>query len=339
MSAQDLSIAPLLPPPERAVGITTTVPVEIVYAAGLVPVDLNNVFISSPDRLRMVECAERAGFATNCCCWVKGLYGAARAIGLRRMVAVTEGDCSNTHALAEMLKADGVEIVPFAYPFGRDRQLLALHLRRFAEAFGATDAAVREWKGRLDDLRALAHRIDRLHWEQGRATAQENYVLNLSCSDFLGAPETYRARAEACLREAEQRPPRSPRRRLGLLGVPPICDGILQHVEERGAEIVFFEVPRQFTMPAGGDDLVEQYARFTYPYDVFGRIEDIRREIRRRRIEGVVHYVQSFCFRQAQDAILRRALDIPLLTLECDRPGPLDARTLTRLEAFLEMLA
>jgi len=32
--------------------------------------------------------------------------------------------------------------------------------------------------------------------------------------------------------------------------------------------------------------LIEQYALYTYPYDVFARIADIKREIDRRSIRG-----------------------------------------------------
>jgi benzoyl-CoA reductase/2-hydroxyglutaryl-CoA dehydratase subunit BcrC/BadD/HgdB len=85
-------------------------------------------------------------------------------------------------------------------------------------------------------------------------------------------------------------------------------------------------------------DLLEQYRRYTYPYDVFGRLEDITRQVALRRVDGVIHYVQSFCFRQIQDTILREALDLPFLTLEGDMPGPLDGRNRLRLEAFLETL-
>ena len=61
-------------------------------------------------------------------------------------------------------------------------------------------------------------------------------------------------------------------------------------------------------------------------------------EVKRRRIDGIVHYVQSFCFRHIQDRLVRERLRMPILTLEVDRPGPLDARSRTRVEAFLEML-
>ena len=35
------------------------------------------------------------------------------------------------------------------------------------------------------------------------------------------------------------------------------------------------EVQRQFAMPYHVDDLVEQYRLYTYPYGVFGRIEEL----------------------------------------------------------------
>jgi benzoyl-CoA reductase/2-hydroxyglutaryl-CoA dehydratase subunit BcrC/BadD/HgdB len=55
-------------------------------------------------------------------------------------------------------------------------------------------------------------------------------------------------------------------------------------------------------------------------------------------VDAVVHYVQSFCFRQIEDLIIRKKLPLPILTLEGDKPTPLDARTKIRIEAFLEML-
>ncbi len=92
-------------------------------------------------------------------------------------------------------------------------------------------------------------------------------------------------------------------------------------------------------MPHACGSLVEQYVRYTYPYDLFFRLADVRQEIERRRLQGLIHYVQSFCFRAAQDALVRDFAQVPVLTVECDRPGPVDERTIVRLESFLEMLS
>ena len=144
---------------------------------------------------------------------------------------------------------------------------------------------------------------------------------------------------EAFLAEVEAREPGAEMLRLGYAGVPPIMPDLYGFLEERGARVVFNEVQRQFTMADSLDaDVVEQYRRYTYPYSVFGRLEDIGRNIEARRIEGLVHYVQSFCFRQIEDMLVKRAVTVPVLTLEGDAPGPLDARNRLRLEAFVEAL-
>ncbi|RLB69292.1 MAG: 2-hydroxyacyl-CoA dehydratase, partial [Deltaproteobacteria bacterium] len=54
--------------------------------------------------------------------------------------------------------------------------------------------------------------------------------------------------------------------------------------------------------------------------------------------DGLIHYTQTFCFRQIEDILFKRKLDIPVLSLEADQPGPVDGRTLTRIETFIEML-
>ena len=102
--------------------------------------------------------------------------------------------------------------------------------------------------------------------------------------------------------------------------------------------MVFNEVQRQFSMPFATDHLVEQYSLYTYPYDIFARITDINRELKRRELAGLIHYTQSFCFRQIQDLIIRKHVQAPLLTIEGDSPSKLDARTKVRIESFVEML-
>jgi benzoyl-CoA reductase/2-hydroxyglutaryl-CoA dehydratase subunit BcrC/BadD/HgdB len=84
--------------------------------------------------------------------------------------------------------------------------------------------------------------------------------------------------------------------------------------------------------------LQDIYAEYSYPYDAFHRLDRLETETRRRGARGLIHYVQSFCHRQIYDRLLRERLSLPVLTLECDRPGPLDAAARTRLESFAEML-
>ena len=91
-------------------------------------------------------------------------------------------------------------------------------------------------------------------------------------------------------------------------------------------------------MPYRSQNILNRYIEYTYPYGIFHRIADIKREIKRRGLVGLVHYVQAFCHRVMEDVILRDVLDIPIITVEGDLPKRLDARTKLRLEAFIEML-
>ncbi len=328
------------------IGITTTVPIEIIYAAGHVPVDLNNVFVADPDAPGLVEAAEMAGFPRNFCAWIKGIYGAVKRSdgGIGAVVAVTQGDCSNTKALMETLEAEGVEVIPFAYPYDRDRGFLAHEMDKLAERLGAEPGAVQEMERRLDRVRAKVWELDRLGWREGKVSGLEGHVFQVSCSDMEGDPDAFEAKVDALLEEARERPSAfdpaggRPPARLGYAGVPPLAPEVFGFLEERGGRVVFCEVQRQFTLPSRRGSLVDRYLDYTYPYTVFERISDIEREVARRGLSGLVHYVQSFCFRQVEDILLRRRLGIPVLTLEMDNLTRLDARTRTRLESFLEML-
>jgi benzoyl-CoA reductase/2-hydroxyglutaryl-CoA dehydratase subunit BcrC/BadD/HgdB len=91
-------------------------------------------------------------------------------------------------------------------------------------------------------------------------------------------------------------------------------------------------------MPFPDGDLVDQYLTYTYPYGIRGRLEDIRLAIEERRLDGLIHYTQTFCFRQIYDILLRESLQLPMLTIEGDKPGKVDSRTAVRLETFVEML-
>jgi benzoyl-CoA reductase/2-hydroxyglutaryl-CoA dehydratase subunit BcrC/BadD/HgdB len=322
----------------REIGLTTTVPIEIIYAAGCIPLDLNNLFITSPDAEKLILEAERMGFPRNTCSWIKGIWGVVKERGIKEIVAVTQGDCSNTHALIEILQFQGVKVFPFAYPFDRSRELLYAQMEQMRRYFQVSWEDIKRKKEELDEIRALAHEIDRLCYEDNLVSGYEDHLYLVSTSDMKGDPQAFKREMEEFIKKAKTRKPFREDLRLGYVGVPPIFTDLYQKIEALGGRVVYNELQRQFSMPFRTDDIVEQYLLYTYPYSFFYRLEDIKREVKRREVHGLIHYVQSFCFRQMQDIILRKELKTPILTLEGDRPAPLDVRTELRLEAFMESL-
>ncbi|MDD5126825.1 MAG: 2-hydroxyacyl-CoA dehydratase [Dehalococcoidales bacterium] len=324
----------------KQLGITTTVPIEILLAAGYQPVDLNNLFISDPDPARLLNIAEKAGFPLNCCSWIKGIYGVCLDYGINDVLCVTSGDCSNTIMLMEVLKLRGLNVIPFAYPQQPQPQQMEYTLQALAEKLGTTLAAAEKVRTALAPVRTMAYQLDELTWKDGLVSGGENHLWLVSTSDFNRDYRKFQSDLQKLIAEYQKRQPYpSDFLRMAYIGVPSVyAGGLYRFVESHRARVVFNEVQRQFAMPEPGNSLAGQYSNYTYPYSIYDRLRDINTEIARRRIDGVIHYVQAFCHRGIGDIIFRDALKLPVLTMEGNDDFVLNSHNRTRIEAFLDML-
>jgi benzoyl-CoA reductase/2-hydroxyglutaryl-CoA dehydratase subunit BcrC/BadD/HgdB len=324
----------------KKIGITTTVPVEMLLAAGYQPVDLNNIFITDPSPERLVSIAERAGFPLNCCSWIKGIYGVCMDYGIDTILCVTTGDCSNTIMLMEVLKLKGLRVIPFAYPDRPSPQQMRYALEALAETLGTTLEAADSVRNELKPCRRLALKLDQLTWKDGVVSGFENHLWLVSTSDFNQDYHEYYQQLQELLTTCRRRQPYPPDSlRLAYIGVPSVyAQDLYHHLESNGARVVFNEIQHQFAMPEPGNSLAEQYSNYTYPYSIYERLKDITTELKRRQVDGVIHYVQAFCHRGIGDIIFRDALKLPILTLEGNNDFFLTHHIKTRIEAFLDML-
>jgi len=332
------------------IGITTTVPTEVLLAAGYQPVDLNNLFISDPDPERLVDIAERAGFPINCCTWIKGIYGVVMDQGIDTVLCVTSGDCSNTIMLMEVLKLKGCNVIPFAYPDHPDVSQMQYTLEFLAKTLNTTLDAAEEARVKLEKARRLAHELDELTWKGNVVSGWENHFWLVSSSDFIGDIDEYERQLDQLITECRDREERGGRQerkkgsilRLAYIGVPPIfARDLFDFVESQGARVVFNEIQRQFAMPNPGNSqnsLAEQYSSYTYPYSLSDRLNDILPQLPDRRVDGVIHYVQAFCHRGIGDIIFRHHIDLPILTLEGNNDYLLTQHLKTRVEAFTDIV-
>jgi benzoyl-CoA reductase/2-hydroxyglutaryl-CoA dehydratase subunit BcrC/BadD/HgdB len=322
------------------IGITTTVPIEILLAAGYQPVDLNNVFIGDANPERLVRIAERAGFPLNCCSWIKGIYGVCMESGIDTVLCVTSGDCSNTIMLMEVLKLKGFRVIPFAYPDRPEPEPMQHTLETLAEGLGTTLEAANRVRDELKPGRQLAHTLDRLTWQDGLVSGLENHLWLVSASDFNQDHDEYSNRLQELITGCLKRPAYPEEMlRLAYIGVPSVYgQALYRYIEGNGARVVFNEIQHQFAMPRPGNSLAQQYCNYTYPYSIYQRLEDITTELKRRRVDGVIHYVQAFCHRGIGDIIFRDALKLPMLTLEGNDDFLLTQHTQTQIEAFIDML-
>ena len=324
----------------KKIGITTTVPIEILIAAGYQTVDLNNILVTDPDPGRLIGKAERAGFPLNCCSWIKGIYGVCIEYGIDNVLGVTGGDCSNTLMLIEVLNLRGCRTLSFAYPDRADPILMQAKLEEMAALFGTDLQAANTIWEKLRPCRDLSLKLDEMTWKKNTVSGGENHLWLVSASDFNSDAQKYENDLQDLIDACSKRQPYPTGQiRLAYIGVPPVyATELYPYLEDNNARVVFNEVQRQFAMPEPGESLAEQYASYTYPYSIQERIRDIETEIRKRKIEGIIHYVQAFCHRGIGDIVFRDVFNLPMLTLEGNDDFHLNNHIRTRIEAFLDMI-
>jgi benzoyl-CoA reductase/2-hydroxyglutaryl-CoA dehydratase subunit BcrC/BadD/HgdB len=323
----------------RKIGITTTVPVEILIAAGVTPVDLNNLFVTSGKFKKYIEIAEQDGFPGSICSWIKGIYGVCIEENISEIIGVVGGDCSNTKSLCELLAQKGIKVHPFAFPHSRSAEELKSEMSKIASMLGTTLEKAELVRKKLLPLREKGAVIDNLNSE-GKCSGLDSHLWQVSFSDFNGDFVKFESELDSKISEISNSNPILHSVRVGYLGVPPIIKDLYSFIEEKNGLVVYNEVQREFAFPRAlsCSSLEEQYTNYTYPYDNSFRIEEIKKEIESRNIDCIIHYVQSFCHRAIDDMILKSAINIPILTIEGDKEEYLDGRTKLRLETFIDMV-
>lgn len=324
----------------KKIGITTTVPIEVLLAAGYTPIDLNNLFITSVNYLKYIDIAEKDGFPKSLCAWIKGIYGACLENNIEEIVGVIEGDCSNTKALVEVLALKGIKFYPFSFPSSHQKHDVKNEIIKFMDIFNVSLEEVERVRQQLNRVRQLVKKIDVLTYIDNKATGFENHLYQVSLSDFNGNVDSFEVNIIEAIKEIEKRQAIKKRLRLGYIGVPPMTSDIYEYVEDFNAHFVFNEVQREFAFPRGNLALnvFEQYYDYTYPYNTKFRINELKKQIIERKLDGIIHYTQAFCYRAIENIVLKENLDIPILNIEGDKLNTLDSRTKLRLEAFLDML-
>jgi benzoyl-CoA reductase/2-hydroxyglutaryl-CoA dehydratase subunit BcrC/BadD/HgdB len=242
--------------------------------------------------------------------------------------------------LMEVLKLKGFNTIDFAYPTRPAIDDMRRTLEEFASLLGTTLPAAEAVSNQLQSCRRLLRELDELTWRENQAGGGENHLWMVSSSDFNGDYQKFEEDLTALVKEVSQRQPYpSDELRLAYIGVPAVyAREFYRYMERHGARAVFNEIQRQFAMPEPGKSLAEQYTSYTYPYSIQERLADIQPQLKKRHIDGIIHYTQAFCHRGIGDIIFRDTLDLPVLTLEGNDDFSLNNHVKTRIEAFLDML-
>lgn len=306
----------------QKVGITALVPPELIYLTGNIPLDLNNFVPYTEYYPRHKLCAWTA-------IW-RDIVISKRIV--EKVVVVAGGDCHNSLVDGQKIEMHGIPTHYFFYPFSGEEKLLEEECGKLIEFLGEPKHPeafkivheVKKVGKRVDDLRSI-----------GRISAKQAFDFMIKLSDLAGSPENMIKMAKR-IEETEL----SHLPKVALLGVPPIYRDFHEVAEKAGLHIVFDELPYEFLRLGGLDfrEVVKSYATYTFARPLSFRINFLKKELERRKIEGIIHYTQYACHHMLEDDVLRSALPYPFLTVQGDLPGNTPAQIRLRLEAFGERL-
>ena len=305
------------------VGITALIPPELVYACRHRPLDVNNVVPIS-----------RVSPHSKLCAWTAVWRDEIMEgrLDIDSLVVVAGGDCHNALVDGQKVALSGVPTHYFFYPFDRDPDYMATQLKGLARFLGGIKD--KEMFRTISGLKEKGLALDQLRVDD-RARASDVFSALISFGDMQGDPVAF----EKVLDTIPQTDVEYSSR-VALIGVPPIYPDFHEVAESFGLHVVYDELPYEFVRLGGNDlqALAGSYRNYSFSGPITGRIELIRQELDRRRVDGVIHYTQFACHHTLEDEIFRAHLDYPILTVQGDLPRPSSEQLKLRLEAFSEML-
>jgi len=220
----------------------------------------------------------------------------------------------------------------FFYPFDGDPAYLESQLHKLRDFLGNIESP--EKPGQIMALKKLGQEIDKKR-ASGRLSSGDAFRIMISFSDMMGDLDKFR---EAISSIKEQNIEMN--NKIALIGVPPIFHDFHDIAQSLGLHVVFDELPNEFLRHSGTDihEIARDYCNYTFARPLDFRIQFLRKELEKRKIDGVIHYTQFACHHMLEDEIMREKLDYPMLTIQGDLPGKTPEQVKLRLEAFREVL-
>jgi benzoyl-CoA reductase/2-hydroxyglutaryl-CoA dehydratase subunit BcrC/BadD/HgdB len=308
------------------IGITALVPAEVIYSCGEAALDLNNFVPNSKLEPEEKLCAWTA-------IWRELVLRGE--VKIDKLVVVAGGDCYNALVEGEKVELAGKPTHYFTYPFDGDSKVMQEELNALAEFLGGIKE---EAFDEVAELKKLALEIHEMRCN-GEVGAEKGFLIEVSGSDLMGSLEKYRSAIEEVKEEEVDY-----EYRVALLGIPPIYPDFHAFLQEVGMHVVFDEMPFEFIRHSGKNlkEVARSYANYTFAGHIKHRLRFLESQLRRHRVDAIIHFQQFACHHKLEDRILRdylyEKLGYPYMTIEADLPSPTPQQARLRLEAFAERL-
>jgi benzoyl-CoA reductase/2-hydroxyglutaryl-CoA dehydratase subunit BcrC/BadD/HgdB len=309
------------------IGITAIVPPEIIYSTYNIPIDMNN-FVPQSNMIPK----------NKLCAWTATWRDLTlqNKINIDKLIVVAGGDCQNSLVDAEKLEIKkNILTHYFFYQFG-DKEHFRSEIKKligFVSNDGEIDGDIIE---EVSAIKKLVKTVDKLCYDD-KINAIDAFSVAISASDFEGNLKKYKCKIEETLDKEDSI---NYQKRIAMIGVPPIFSDFYECLEKIGIHCVYNELAYEFIRMGGKsiNQIIDSYSTYTFANHIMHRIKIINKELKKRKIDGVIHYTQMACHHKLEDEIFREFIDYPMLTIEGDIPQKTPEQVKLRIEAFIELM-
>ncbi|WP_421078529.1 2-hydroxyacyl-CoA dehydratase family protein [Methanothermococcus sp. Ax23] len=308
------------------VGITAIVPPEIVYSTNNTPIDLNN-FVPQSNMIPK----------NKLCAWTATWRDLVlqNNIEIDKLIVVAGGDCQNSLVDAEKLEIKkNIPTHYFFYQFG-DKEHFKNELKKLT-MFLSNGEIDKTKMGEVYNIKKLVKKVDKLCYND-KIKGVDAFYTCISASDLEGDVGKYKDKVKKLLYselDIEYN------KRIAIIGIPPIFNDFYEYLEDIGIHCVYNELAYEFIRMGGKsiNEIVDSYSTYSFANHIKHRIKIIKKELKKRKVDGVIHYTQMSCHHKLEDEILREFIDYPMLTIEGDIPQKTPEQIKLRIEAFIELM-
>ena len=188
---------------------------------------------------------------------------------IRKVISVVQGIVATTRRSWRFFNRTASKPLPCVPALQNRQEVFARPVGKACRLPGVDYARAEEMKHCLDSVCAKIHEIDKLTWMEQPGNGRGKPHLDGICKRFDGGLHGFRRTRLTILKIAQGRTPISHDLRIGVIGIPAICEDLYSFLTSLGGTRVFNEIQRQFSMPYQTKTLVEQYSHIRIPTTFF----------------------------------------------------------------------
>jgi hypothetical protein len=297
-------------------GILPLVPVEFFGPANPDSINLwKTFFLAKPDE-RALWLSSLKSEERGLPCWPACLLAIARERALEEIWLPEPSLFPQTKKPLEILKQEGVKIVPFKYPPMRNIDYLKNSITQTLSYIGMTQD---ELESRVDAWATLRASVKRLDGIQTRSLA-------LSSRQYIDAlhsvPDPTQS-LPALIKETELKVALNYKglgqdyhMRIGILGTPPFDNSFYEVLDDAGALVVFDEAGLEGFPLGHFSDLALLYNQLSLPYGIKVRREKLEKEKTERSVDAFIYCTHSLSESKTNVVFLESELRVPFYIFE-----------------------